>query len=69
MKIGEETICYQHHQTEMLMESLLKAQQNTIYALAIKEAIDWVHKANDSAVRMENKLNWYRDNVKESGMI
>jgi len=31
-----------------------------------EEAIDWITKANDSAVRMEDKLNWYKENDNNS---
>lgn len=73
MKMGEETICYQHHQVETILEKLLKDYNlekitpNLINDL--KEAIDWIHTANESAVRMEDKLKWYKDNAKDSGMI
>ena len=62
MKIGKESICYQHHQAEMILEELLKDHRGT----KIKKAIEWIHKANDSAVRMENKLKWYKENENNS---
>lgn len=56
MNIGKETICYQHQQAQDILESLLKDHRNT----KIKEAIEWITKANDSAVRMEDKLKEYK---------
>ena len=67
MKIGEEFICYQHHQAESILEKLLKDNFISVTLCDrarkdIKEAIEWIHKANDSAVRMENKLKEYKEN-------
>jgi len=61
MKIGEETICYQHQQAQDILEKLLVVTDCAKCISKIKEAIDWIHAANDSAVRMEDKLKWYKD--------
>lgn len=66
MKVGQETICYQHHQAQTLLENLLKSTICKDYEFSdrlkknLLEAIDWIEKANDSAVRMENKLVEYK---------
>ena len=40
MKIGEESICYQHHQAEMILENLLKGENVYNYKSNLKEAIE-----------------------------
>lgn len=63
MKIGEETICYQHQQAQDILKKLLKGYLlPPMLRKDIKETIEWITKANDSAVRMEDKLNWYKQN-------
>jgi hypothetical protein len=59
MKMGEETICYQHHQATTILEKLLK-KYTSYPSSELKEAIEWITKANDSAVRMEDKLKEYK---------
>ena len=66
MKIGDESIYYQHHQAEMILEKLLIVTNCVKCIGKIKEAIEWIHTANDSAVRMENKLKWYKENDNNS---
>lgn len=60
-------------QAQDILEKLLKIYGNVEsanYLLSnLKEAIEWITKANDSAVKMEEKLKWYKDNAKENGMI
>ena len=63
MKIGEETICYQHQQAQNILEKLLKRGFSDNFdasSNSVKEAIEWVTYANDSAVRMEDKLKEYK---------
>ena len=63
-KVGQETICYQHQEAQNILEALLVIadDQLTSYAAGrIKEAIVWITEANDSAVRMENKLKEYKE--------
>lgn len=66
MKIGEEFICYQHQQAQDVLEKLLIVVDCDKCRSKLKEAIEWITKANDSAVRMENKLKWYKENEKIS---
>jgi pyruvate-formate lyase len=68
MKIGEESICYQHHQAETILEKLLSQcdYQDRQRANKLKEAIEWIHTANASAIRMENKLKWYKEHENKS---
>jgi len=63
MKLGDESICYQHHQAETILENLLKHPvfNYTTHGNNLKEAIEWITKANNSAVRMENKLKEYKE--------
>lgn len=69
MKVGEESICYQHQQAQDILEKLLIVADCDKCRNKLKEAIEWITKANDSAVRMEEKLKWYKTNAKENGMI
>jgi len=64
MNIGEETICYQHHQAQDILVKLLKRQTGVRLDIArnqVNEIIGWITKANDSAVRMEDKLKEYKE--------
>lgn len=67
MNVGEETICYQHQQAQDILEELLKHPtfKYTSYGKNIKETIEWITKANDSAVRMEKKLKHYKELIKK----
>ena len=61
--MGEEFICYQHQQAQDILEKLLKLWSFTEACKTsedIKEAIEWITKANDSAVKMEGKLKLYK---------
>lgn len=63
MKIGEETIYYQHQQAQDILEKLLKGYLlPPMLRKDIKEAIEWITKANDSAIKTEDKLKWYKQN-------
>ena len=64
MKIGTESICYQHQQAQDILERLLILYPSTQYLVTntrLQEAIEWITHANDSAVRMENKLTEYKE--------
>lgn len=62
-KVGQETICYQHQEAQNILEKMLIRgifNELIVSEKKIKEAIEWITKANDSAVRMENKLKEYK---------
>ncbi len=68
MKLGQATICYQHQEAQNLLENLLMLKAHSIlecHRKDIKEAIDWIIEANESAVRMENKLKYYKNLIKK----
>lgn len=61
MNLKNESICYQHQQTTTILEKLLK--EYPAYPelrKELKEAIECITYANDSAVRMEDKLKEYK---------
>lgn len=67
MKIGEPTICYLHDSAQKLLENLLILKGHSMldcHKKDIKEAIDLIGEANDAAQRMENKLHYYKELMK-----
>ena len=69
MKLGTESICYQHQQAQDILERLLILYPSTQYLgtnIRLQEAIEWITHANDSAIRMEDKLKWYKENENKS---
>ncbi len=73
MQLGQETICYQHQQAQDILEKLLKSTISRDYPVSeslsskLKEAIEYITSANDSAVKMEDKLKWYKQQQQQSG--
>jgi len=62
MKVEIENICYQHHQATSILEKLLKKETNYQVRQQYINAIEWITDANDSAIRMENKLKENKEN-------
>ena len=69
MKLGQATICYQHQEAQNSLEKLLNiysGMETTTYLCNnLKDAIVWINEANESAVRMENKLKYYKELMKK----